>query len=96
MKASTVDTVIQHFREGQNIFRRPSVELMVREISRLQADKLALYDSLKEMKARVEELEEALTKIASYESMRFKLSPYEYGLFEQIVGIAEHALKGGE
>ena len=37
MKINTVDTVIQDFREGQNIFRRPSVELMVREISRLQA-----------------------------------------------------------
>ena len=36
MKINTVDTVIQDFREGQNIFRRPSVELMVREISRLQ------------------------------------------------------------
>ena len=35
MKINTVDTVIQDFREGQNIFRRPSVELMVREISRL-------------------------------------------------------------
>ena len=34
MKINTVDTVIQDFREGQNIFRRPSVELMVREISR--------------------------------------------------------------
>ena len=34
MKVKTVDTVIQDFREGQNIFRRPSVELMVREISR--------------------------------------------------------------
>jgi hypothetical protein len=37
MKINTVDTVIQDFRDGQNIFRRPSVELMVREISRLQA-----------------------------------------------------------
>lgn len=36
MKINTVDTVIQDFREGQNIFRRSSVELMVREISRLQ------------------------------------------------------------
>ena len=35
MKINTVDTVIQDFRDGQNIFRRPSVELMVREISRL-------------------------------------------------------------
>jgi len=26
--------------------------------------------------------------------MRFRLSPYEYGVLEQIVGIAEHALKG--
>ncbi len=37
MKINTVDTVIQDFRDGLNIFRRPSVELMVREISRLQA-----------------------------------------------------------
>lgn len=57
---------------------------------------LAYHDSLKEMKARVQELEEALTKIASYESMRFRLSPYEYGVLEQIVGIAEHALRDGE
>ena len=37
MKINTVDTVIQDWREGQNIFRRPSVKLLVREISRLQA-----------------------------------------------------------
>jgi hypothetical protein len=48
------------------------------------------------LQARVEELEEALAKIASYESMRFRLSPYEYGVLEQIVGIAEHALRDGE
>jgi peptidoglycan hydrolase CwlO-like protein len=48
------------------------------------------------LQQRIVELEEALAKIASYESMRFKLSPYEYGLLEQIVGIAEHALRAGE
>ena len=35
MKINTVDTIIQDWREGQNIFRRSSVELLVREISRL-------------------------------------------------------------
>jgi len=47
-----------------------------------------------QLKQRIAELEEALAKIANYESMRFRLSPYEYGVLEQIVGIAEHALKG--
>jgi len=42
---NTVDTVIQDFRDGQNIFRRPSVELMVREISRLQARVAELENS---------------------------------------------------
>jgi hypothetical protein len=54
------------------------------------------YQKWVEGKQRIVELEEALAKIASYESMRFKLSPYEYGLLEQIVGIAEHALRDGE
>jgi hypothetical protein len=53
-------------------------------------------DHIEHLQARVQELEEALAKIANYESMRFKLSPYEYGLLEQIVGIAEHALRDGE
>lgn len=35
MKINTVNTVIEDFRDGQNIFRRPAVELLVREISRL-------------------------------------------------------------
>ena len=35
MKTNTVETIIEDFRKGQNIFRRPSVELMVCEISRL-------------------------------------------------------------
>lgn len=37
MKINTVETVIQDFQDGQNIFRRQSVELMIREISRLQS-----------------------------------------------------------
>lgn len=52
------------------------------------------YQKWVEGKQRIAELEEALAKIANYESMRFRLSPYEYGVLEQIVGIAEHALKG--
>lgn len=44
---NTVDTVIQDFRDGQNIFRRPSVELIVREISRLQARVAELEQELK-------------------------------------------------
>jgi len=51
-------------------------------------------DYIEHLQARVQELEEALAKIANYESARFRLSPYEYGVLEQIVGIAEHALKG--
>ena len=47
MKINTVDSIIQDFREGQNIFRRPSVELMVREISRLQARVQELEQGLK-------------------------------------------------
>lgn len=54
---------------------------------------LDVTEKLKKAEARIVELEEALAKIANYESMRFKLSPYEYGLLEQIVGIAEHALR---
>lgn len=38
MKTNTVETIIQSFREGQNIFRRSSVELLIREISRLQKE----------------------------------------------------------
>ena len=57
---------------------------------------LDVTEKLKKAEARIAELEEALAKIANYESMRFKLSPYEYGLLEQIVGIAEHALRDGE
>jgi len=37
MKINTVETIIDDFRSGQNIFRRPSVELLVREVSRLQS-----------------------------------------------------------
>lgn len=40
MKANTVETIIEDFRGGQNIFRRPSVELLVREVSR-QAERIA-------------------------------------------------------
>ena len=36
MKINTVDTVIECFQNYQNIFRRSSVELLVREISRLR------------------------------------------------------------
>ena len=57
---------------------------------------LDVIEKLKKAEARIVELEEALAKIANYESMRFRLSPYEYGLLEQIVGIAEHALRDGE
>lgn len=53
---------------------------------------LDVIEKLKKAEARIVELEEALAKIANYESMRFRLSPYEYGVLEQIVGIAEHAL----
>ena len=51
------------------------------------------YRDTNKLKQRIAELEEALAKIANYESMRFRLSPYEYGVLEQIVGIAEHALR---
>lgn len=36
MKINTVETIIEAFLDGQNIFRRPSVELLVREIERLR------------------------------------------------------------
>ena len=48
MKINTVDTVIKDFRDGQNIFRRPSVELMVREISQLQQRIAELEAEIKE------------------------------------------------
>ena len=37
MKTNTVETIIESFRDGQEIFRKPSVELLIREIARLTA-----------------------------------------------------------
>jgi hypothetical protein len=82
MKITNIDTLIEEFRNGRDVWSRTTVELAVREIERLRK--------------RIAELEEALTKIARCQSLRFRLSPYEYGLLEQIIGIAEHALRDGE
>lgn len=112
MKITNIDTLIEEFRNGRDIWSRTAIELAVREIERLkqrvavQEDLLRLAEGDKQTISevltntiarrdkRIAELEEALTKIARCQSLRFRLSPYEYGLLEQIIGIAEHALKG--
>ena len=64
MKTNTVETIIEDFRNGQNIFRRPSVELLVREVSRLQSriewldgDRSQLSEKIFVKDKRIEELE---------------------------------------
>ena len=37
MKINTVETIIDDFRNGKTEFRRPHIELLVREVSRLQS-----------------------------------------------------------
>ena len=69
MKINTVDTVIQDFRDGQNIFRRSSVELMVREISRLNK-RIAELEHYKRLNEEwVHEKVEGLTTLEEIEKM---------------------------
>ena len=67
MKTNTVETIIEDFRSGQNIFRRPSVELLVREISRLQKEneKLKVRLAASENDILLREVNEMLKKTQS-------------------------------
>ena len=49
MGINTVETIIDDFRNGQNIFRRPSVELLVREVSRQKEHISDLEDRIDEL-----------------------------------------------
>ena len=57
MKTNTVETIIDDFRSGQNIFRRPSVELLVREIERLRTQ-------LKSKEIVIEAKQQTINKLA--------------------------------
>ena len=58
MKTNTVETIIDDFRSGQNIFRRPSVELLVREIERLRTQ-------LKSKEIVIEAKQQIINKLAA-------------------------------
>ena len=76
MKITNVDSFIEEFRNGRNIWSKASIELVIREIERLRkenhklATRLAALDSdlvlfevsemLKKTQARVQELEAQL------------------------------------
>lgn len=93
MKITTVDTLIDEFRNGRDIWSRNSVELVVREIERLRKEnnklklKLAASENdlvlfevsemLKKTQARVQELEQERRWIPVSER-----NPHSNGLYD--------------
>ena len=108
MKINTVDTVIQDFRNGRDIWSRASIELAVREIERLRKENnklkvrlaasekhlvlMEVNEMLKKTQARVQELEKMLAYIRDYSDVGIDEDLNGWSRVKQIQMLAEQAL----
>jgi hypothetical protein len=108
MKITNIDTFIEEFRNGRDIWSRASIELAVREIERLRKENnklkvrleasekhlvlMEVNEMLKKTQARVQELEKMLAYIRDYSDVGIDEDLNGWSRVKQIQMLAEQAL----